>query len=389
MEIINKELGELIINHLSKIGENKEKFLAEGWTIIEESDVKEESEETILAIQQKPKIGSLKDSRNIAVRYEYTGPQDGRNRDFCARMMALPNRLFRKEDINQMSFSTENKDFGTYSIFKYKGSYGCRHYWKRLLFEKKGVIITNNKRGGQGTPMDAADRIATRLKKYLNNNNKIDDLIIAKVKFVEGSISIMSLVEYPASQINFLRLNNEDEIQDKLLLSIDLEKKEIYGPALIPGKKYTRGPNYFKNMKIPTKTGGYIYFDEETVKLIAIEYLNHCDLSLNLDHNILVDKNKYEIVASTFIESENDKAYSYFNQDDLSNGTWMLHYRILDDEIWTDIKRGKYRGFSIQGDPEIVIMNEKIKLELKNELLNNYLSDELADIMFDILKKNN
>lgn len=70
------------------------------------------------------------------VRYRYSGPQDAKNRTFCANLLAFQGTdiVFRKEDINQMSFSTSNPEFGTYSIFRYKGSYGCRHKWKRTIF---------------------------------------------------------------------------------------------------------------------------------------------------------------------------------------------------------------------------------------------------------------
>ena len=48
-------------------------------------------------------------------------------------------KIFRREDILQMSISGENdiKKFGIYDIFDYKGSYNCRHIWQRLYFRRK------------------------------------------------------------------------------------------------------------------------------------------------------------------------------------------------------------------------------------------------------------
>lgn len=71
------------------------------------------------------------------VRYKYDGVRDKKNRNFCRRVLdyqSRTGRVFRREDINQMSFRSENSEFGTYSIFRYKGSYGCRHKWQRLIF---------------------------------------------------------------------------------------------------------------------------------------------------------------------------------------------------------------------------------------------------------------
>jgi hypothetical protein len=72
------------------------------------------------------------------VRYKYTGIKDSKNRNFCRKVLnyqTRTKRVFRREDIAQMSFRGENsKEFGFYSIFNYKGSFGCRHLWKRLIF---------------------------------------------------------------------------------------------------------------------------------------------------------------------------------------------------------------------------------------------------------------
>ena len=87
------------------------------------------------AISSDPEAESILDQGLYAIRYEYNGPIDEKNRQFCAEVLGL-NLIYRKEDINQMSFSSDNPDFGTYSIFDYKGSYGCRHNWERLTFKK-------------------------------------------------------------------------------------------------------------------------------------------------------------------------------------------------------------------------------------------------------------
>jgi len=47
--------------------------------------------------------------------------------------------VFRKEDVDVMSFSRANPEFGTYSIWRFKGSYNCGHRWKRLVFFLKRV----------------------------------------------------------------------------------------------------------------------------------------------------------------------------------------------------------------------------------------------------------
>jgi len=99
-------------------------------------------------IHPDPEAPSFLDS-DVVVRYIYEGPTDSKNRDFCAYMMQnFSGSYFRREDINQMSFSMANNDFGVYSIWQYKGSYSCRHYWSAYLFRLKksgeGIVVTRS-----------------------------------------------------------------------------------------------------------------------------------------------------------------------------------------------------------------------------------------------------
>ena len=84
---------------------------------------------------QDKKVGDLK---YFKVRYRYTGNKTP-DRDFCVAMMAEQSRLFRKEDIDEMSRRAVNAGFGeggknTYDIFKYKGGARCHHKWERVTF---------------------------------------------------------------------------------------------------------------------------------------------------------------------------------------------------------------------------------------------------------------
>ena len=88
----------------------------------------------------------------VRVRYKYVGPQDSKNRDFCAMMMSA-NRVYRIEDIAEMTSSLANPEFGQYDIFQYRGSYNCRHRWIKIVYKTEGKIINkaNSRRGVIGT----------------------------------------------------------------------------------------------------------------------------------------------------------------------------------------------------------------------------------------------
>ena len=63
-------------------------------------------------------------------------------------MMSM-NRVYRIEDIDQLTNSQANEEFGFYSIFLYRGSYNCRHQWFRLFYKPTGQIrnSANSTRG--------------------------------------------------------------------------------------------------------------------------------------------------------------------------------------------------------------------------------------------------
>ena len=87
---------------------------------------------------------STQDAGMFKIRYRYSGSLSDRSRTFCVEMVGLSDggKVYRKEDINQMSFSGVNGQFApkgrsTYSIFKYKGGAYCHHKWQRLIFMRK------------------------------------------------------------------------------------------------------------------------------------------------------------------------------------------------------------------------------------------------------------
>lgn len=107
-----------------------------------------------VSVVSNPNSSSSLDSGVLKVRYRYVlhpkyagqSPIINTSREFCATLVSL-NKLYRLEDINIMSFRGVNPmSRSNYSIFQYKGSYGCRHAWQRevYLIERDNQNIENN-----------------------------------------------------------------------------------------------------------------------------------------------------------------------------------------------------------------------------------------------------
>jgi len=123
------ELDLALIEAESKY-EPKQSLLSKVYNFVQTGNPKEKQK----SVQDK-KVGDLK---YFKVRYRYTGNKTP-DRDFCTAMMAEQSRLFRKEDIDEMSRRAVNAGFGeggknTYDIFKYKGGPRCHHKWERVTF---------------------------------------------------------------------------------------------------------------------------------------------------------------------------------------------------------------------------------------------------------------
>jgi hypothetical protein len=150
-----------LANHLITFGED---INDKDWYLLSSNDVDYDTDDLIyesinLATSTgvaRPNSKSEQDSKDIVIRYRYVGnklPQ----RTFCRKMM-FANKLYRKEDIQQMDKSGVNDGFGlgganSYSIWLWKGggkmstafpNGTCRHKWQREIYLKRGGGVDVN-----------------------------------------------------------------------------------------------------------------------------------------------------------------------------------------------------------------------------------------------------
>jgi hypothetical protein len=149
------EEGDELINQLEGLGE----VLGDDWEVIHSEEVKDADMDFKLAetlAQANPDKPSNQDGEIYKVRYAYMPVRkSGDSRKFCKHMETFTSNklVFRKEDINQMSFRGVNKELGhnkqNYSLFKFKGGVNCHHYWELRVYKKK---VT----GGKGSDISDA-----------------------------------------------------------------------------------------------------------------------------------------------------------------------------------------------------------------------------------------
>lgn len=188
---------------------------------------------------------------------------------------------------------------------------------------------------------------------------KIIELVINENDKLSG-IEAVSVVENPAIQENFVALNKHEV----MLKEIDTEKRLLMGAALIPNKHIYRRND--KNEEY------YIYFSEETVRKASELFL----MRSNQNNATYEHKDKLtglSVVESWIIEDEkHDKSVKY--GFDLPKGTWMISMKVMNDEVWKDVKEGKVKGFSIEG-----YFADKLEMSLQNE--DELLIEKIKEII--------
>ena len=179
-----------------------------------------------------------------------------------------------------------------------------------------------------------------------------------------SGIEAISLVEFPAIEENFVALSKH-KIE---LKTMDEEKRLVVGLALVPDKKIYRN------------NGGFEYnitFSKDTVRKASEKYLKSLKIhNATIEHEMEVDG---VYLTESWIVEDVDKDKTALYDLDAPEGAWAVSMRIENDEVWEDVKAGKYLGFSIEGifnenqgwDEEDLSVMKKI-----NQLLDELESSE-------------
>lgn len=148
----------------------------------------------------------------------------------------------------------------------------------------------------------------------------------------EDGVNVISLVEYPAVERNFIQLSKE------VKLSLNDEKKELLGVALIPD---------FPIYRRDEQGEYYIVFSAESIRKIAIDFYKKLNVNMaDVEHSHNME-NGITYFQSLIVDKENGICPAAFK--DLPNGTWIIGCKIDNTDVWNAVKNGTVKGFSIDG----------------------------------------
>jgi len=178
----------------------------------------------------------------------------------------------------------------------------------------------------------------------------------------EEGINAISLVEFPAIEENFVALSKH-EVDFK---TIDEDKRIIVGLALVPDKKIKR------------RKGDYMYnitFSKDTVRKASELYLKRLkNNNATLEHAELTTG--VSVIESWIVEDPSKDKSALYGLNAVQ-GAWAVTMKIDNDEVWADVKNGKYLGLSIEG-----IFSDKVEdMSSDEEMTQSEFINELKKIL--------
>ena len=231
----------------------------------------------------------LKKDEEGVTKYRYAGRPAERN--YCKAMLRMQ-KLYTRQEIEEMSRRVDTgfrHNNSSYSIFDFKGGVNCKHYWEEVVIFK-------------------------------GNDNRT--IMISK-----GPASGRA-GEIAGASNNYWKFASEEE-------------QIVVGPAMVPNRLILR--------KDALGNPYHVYFSTDTIKKISKKFLetsNHNNTDINHDDQVTQNNT---LLESWIVENpKQDKSALY--GFDVPEGTWMVSYKINDDEVWNKIKAGELNGFSVTGN---------------------------------------
>lgn len=172
-------------------------------------------------------------------------------------------------------------------------------------------------------------------------------------------IQVMSLVDTPAVEVDFLKFDKEEK---HMSFSVqDEEEHIVFGCALRADYPIYRCSPYMGEY--------YVVFTKETIKQLYEKFMTDGSVAnVNLNHDKMTDG--VTLIQSFIKDSANGINPKGF--EDCADGSWFCSYKVNNEDVWKSVKNGEFNGFSVEGTFELESANFK-----KQEPIGEF--DEIID----------
>ena len=198
-------------------------------------------------------------------------------------------------------------------------------------------------------------------------NDNIEELFELILQDDGDGVFANSLVSSPAILRDFVFLSKEIQFKE-----VSDEKRLVAGPLLIPNKKILRVDGEGKKYSV--------FFTPETIEKVARRFMkNKYGDVVTLEHG---EKTSGVYLTELWLVEQSSKDKSNTYGFTLPRGTLFGVYKIDNEQVWSKVKDGTFKGFSIEG----LFEHRKSDVKLNLERHIEELSEDEVEILLGEIK---
>ena len=153
----------------------------------------------------------------------------------------------------------------------------------------------------------------------------------------DNALDMISFVSAPAIEKDFMHFKEQKE---KFEFKSNEEKRIVTGAAMIPNQEIIR-------MDAEDKPY-FVYFTEETIEKAQEVFAKYGKTkSTNFEH--ATGMRDVTVVESWIVTDPTNDKSNALGFSDIPKGSWMVSYKVDNDDLWAKVKAGEVKGFSIEG----------------------------------------
>ncbi len=182
-------------------------------------------------------------------------------------------------------------------------------------------------------------------------------------KDAEG-MDYMGLVDYPAHGKGWKAFSKQTPLK-----KVEFKQHFNEDKRIVTGVAIATNLQIFRRREDGSEYN--VFFTKEDTHKIAIAlaengYMNN----VNEMHDLNKDIKGMVMFESFFIDDEMSNIPAAFSDQNLQPGSWIVSYKVNNDETWEKIKNGEFYGFSIEGWFKEI----EVKFTKKNKMKKSFVT---------------
>jgi len=198
-----------------------------------------------------------------------------------------------------------------------------------------GKARANQLANGEAISRDTIARMSAFERQRQNSNKELGDGCGRLMWLAWGGDAGVEWATRKLQQID------KEKLSAKLSFSVNEDKQEIFGPAMLADVAIYRND---------LQLGEYnVVFDKATIYKIAQKFF---EKDFNKNFNLMHDPNqkcKGVYAFQSYIVDSTEGRPAPKGYEDAKDGSWFLGVKVNNAEVWSKIKSGEIKGFSVEG----------------------------------------